>query len=186
MARIFLTHTPDMLANYYGDRALGGLRQLGEVRTNRSGEVLSTTALLEAARGCEIIVSDRQTPGPAEFFQQAPDVAAFLRCAVDIRNIAVDAASHAGVLVTRASPGFAASVAEMALGMMVDLARGISRSVLDYRRGRTPEVKMGRQLKGSTLGIVGFLQDRSDTGLVSVPRPGRDDRQGLWFDSAGG
>jgi D-3-phosphoglycerate dehydrogenase / 2-oxoglutarate reductase len=156
MARIFLTHTPDMLANYYGDRALGDLRKLGEVRTNRRGEVLSTTALLEAARGCEIIVSDRQTPGPAEFFQQAPDIVAFLRCAVDVRNIDIDAASGAGVLVTRATPGFAASVAEMALGMMVDLARGVSRSVLDYRGGRAPEVKMGRQLRGSTLGIVGY------------------------------
>ena len=114
MARILLTHTPDVLANYYGERALAGLRALGEVRINPTGNVLDGAAFVEAARGCEIIVSDRQTPGPAEFFRAAPDLAAFLRCAVDIRSIDVDAASAAGVLVTRASPGFAASVAEMA------------------------------------------------------------------------
>lgn len=156
MARIFLTHIPDMLRNYYGDRALAELRKLGEVRLNPADEVLGAAALAEAARGCEIIVSDRQTPGPAEFFRNAPDVVALLRCAVDIRNIDVDAASTAGVLVTRATPGFTASVGEMALGMMVDLARGISRSVIGYRQGMAPGAKMGRQLKGAVLGIIGY------------------------------
>ena len=156
MIRILLTHTPDVLANYYGERALEGLRGLGEVRINPTGKVLDAAALAEAARGCEIIVSDRQTPGPVEFFKAAPDVVAFLRCAVDIRSIDVDAASAAGVLITRASPGFAASVAEMAVGMMVDLGRGVSRSVIAYRKDQKPPVTMGRQLKGATLGIIGY------------------------------
>ena len=156
MARILLTHTPDVLANYYGERALAGLRALGEVRINPTGNVLDGAAFVEAARGCEIVVSDRQTPGPAEFFRAAPDLVAFLRCAVDIRSIDVDAASAAGVLVTRASPGFTASVAEMAVGMMVDLGRGVSRSVIAYRTEEKPPVAMGRQLKGATLGIIGY------------------------------
>ncbi|HYY84591.1 MAG TPA: NAD(P)-dependent oxidoreductase, partial [Beijerinckiaceae bacterium] len=88
--------------------------------------------------------------------KQAPDLVAFLRCAVDIRNVDVKAASRNGILVTRATPGFAASVAEMALGFMVDLARHVSASVLDYRAGREPEPRMGRQLKGSVLGIIGY------------------------------
>ena len=156
MARIFLTHIPDTLANYYGERALAELRKLGEVRANQTDKVLDASALIEAARGCEIVISDRQTPGPAVFFREAQDLIAFLRVAVDIRNIDVDAASKAGVLVTHATPGFTASVAEMAVGMMVDLARGVSRSVLTYRGGELPEAKMGRQLKGSTLGIIGY------------------------------
>lgn len=154
--RIFLTHVPHMLANYYGERALGELKKIGEVRVNETGRVLDPASLVEAARGCEIIVSDRQTAAPAAFFEHAPDVVAFLRVAVDIRNIDVEAASRAGVLVTRATPGFAASVSEMALGMMVDLARGVSRSVIGYRAGRPSEARMGRQLRGATLGIVGY------------------------------
>src|SRR5207248_613437 len=74
----------------------------------------------------------------------------------DIRNIDVGAASAAGVLVTRASPGFIQSVAELALGFMVDLSRGVSRTSADYHAGRTPEVRMGRQLAGSRLGIIGY------------------------------
>src|SRR6266567_1647087 len=156
MAKIFLTHVPDMLVNYYGERALAAMRQLGEVRLNTSGRVLDANALAEAAKGCEIIVSDRQTPGPAEFFALAPDVCAFLRVAVDIRNIDVEAASRQGVLVTQATPGFMASVSEMAVGMMIDLARGITTSVITYRNGGDAEPRKGVQLHGSTLGIMGY------------------------------
>ena len=156
MTRIFLTHVPDMLKNYYGDRAVAALGRLGELRINPTGGVLDADALAEAARGCEIIVSDRQTLGPAAFFKRAPDLVAFLRCAVDIRNIDVAAASGQGVLVTRATPGFAAAVAEMGLGFMVDLARRITDATLVYRQGRTPEARMGRQLKGAALGIIGY------------------------------
>jgi D-3-phosphoglycerate dehydrogenase len=154
--RIFLTHVPDMLRNYYGERALGELRKLGEVRINPGTEVLDARALAKAARDCEIVVCDRQTPGSAEFFAAAADIIAFLRCAVDIRNIDVEAASHAGILVTRATPGFAAAVAEMAVGFMIDLARGITGSAMDYRAGRPPRAQMGMQLRGAVLGIVGY------------------------------
>jgi D-3-phosphoglycerate dehydrogenase len=118
--------------------------------------VLDADALAAAARSCEIVVSDRQTPGPAAFFRNAPDLVAFLRCAVDIRNVDVAAASAAGVLVTHATPGFAASVAEMTIGLMIDLARNISASALVYRQGRAPEARPGRELRGATLGIIGY------------------------------
>jgi D-3-phosphoglycerate dehydrogenase / 2-oxoglutarate reductase len=154
--RIFLTHVPDMLENYYGPRALAEMRKLGEVRVNTAGKVLDARELAQAAKGCEVVVSDRQTPGPAEFFSLAPDCCAFLRVAVDIRNIDVEAASAEGVLVTRATPGFIPSVSEMAVGMMVDLARGITDATIAYRRGEEAEPRMGRQLSGSTLGIMGY------------------------------
>nr|WP_245243296.1 NAD(P)-dependent oxidoreductase [Pararhodobacter sp. SW119] len=145
-----------MLANYYGDRAVAALREICEVRLNESRAVLGADALIEHARGCEIVVSDRQTPGFGVFFDAAPDLVAFLRCAVDIRNVDVPAASRNGILVTRATPGFATSVAEMGLGFMIDLARGISGCVSAYRAGREPPVHGGRTLAGATLGIIGY------------------------------
>jgi D-3-phosphoglycerate dehydrogenase len=156
MTTIFLTHIPDMLANYYGPRALAALRELGAVRLNETGKVLDAQALAQAAAGCEIIVSDRQTPGPAEFFPLAPNLVAFLRVAVDIRNIDVKAASAHGVLVTHATPGFIASVAEQAIGFMIDCGRNITASAATYHAGRVPEARMGHQLKGSTVGILGY------------------------------
>jgi D-3-phosphoglycerate dehydrogenase len=156
MPIIFLTHEDDARAHYYGDEALARLRALGEVRLNETGRPLTTAEVIELAAGCEVIVSYRQTEGPAEIFEQLPDLIAFVRCAVDIRNVDVGAASAAGVLVTRASPGFVDAVAELALGLMVDLARGITDATQAYRAGSPPAAAMGRQLRGSTLGIIGY------------------------------
>lgn len=156
MARIFLTHIPDMLANYYGARALAELRKLGEVRLNETDRVLDADALAKAARGCEIVISDRQTPGPAEFFAQAPDCVAFLRVAIDIRNIDVPAASREGILITHATAGFIPAVAEMAVGYMIACGRHITRATAEYHAGKEAEPRMGKQLKGATLGILGY------------------------------
>ena len=144
------------MANYYGDRALAGLRTLGEVKLNEKEPPLEGEALIVAAEDCDLIVSYRQSPGPAAVFERLPRLIAFVRCAIDIRNIDVAAASKAGVLVTQASAGFVTSVSEMVLGFLVDLSRGMTRSALEYRSGRVPKAAMGRELKGSTLGVIGY------------------------------
>ncbi len=154
--RVFLSHTPEMRANYYGDRALAALRDVAEVVLHEGAETLSGRALAEAAAGCQAIVADRATPGTAETFAHAPDLVAFHRVAVDVSTIDIAAASAAGVLVTQATPGFVDSVAELAVGMMVDLARGVSAHAADFHAGRVPQPRMGRQLAGRTLGLVGY------------------------------
>jgi D-3-phosphoglycerate dehydrogenase len=154
--KVLLTHTPQARRQYYGERSLSGLQALTQVVLHEADDALDAAALIEAARDADIIVADRLTEGPGEIFRQLPKLRAFVRCAVDIRNIDVEAASAAGVLVTRAGPGFVQSVAELALGFLVDLSRGISRASADYHSGRYPEVMMGRQLAGSRLGIIGY------------------------------
>ncbi len=109
-----------------------------------------------AARGFEIIVSDRQTPGEGDLFRSLPDLIAFSRCAVDIRNVDISVASDCGILVTHASAGFIASVAEWTIGVMIDLSRHISESANGYRVGEIPVPVMGQELKGSTIGVVGY------------------------------
>jgi D-3-phosphoglycerate dehydrogenase / 2-oxoglutarate reductase len=154
---ILLTHTDEARALYYGERAETRLNALGvPVRLNRSGRPLDGDALIDAAQGARIIIADRAVPAPASLFAALPDLVAFVRGAVDIRTVDVEAASRHGVLVTRASPGFDASVCELVLGLMVDLARGVSDAVLAYRAGRQPPVRMGRQIAGATVGVIGY------------------------------
>lgn len=156
MLKVLLTHTPQSRAQYYGARALGGLQSIAEVRLHEASDALDAAGLIAAARGVDIIVADRLTAGPGEIFPALPGLRAFVRCAVDIRNVDVAAASAAGVLVTRAGPGFVQSVAELALGFMIDLSRGVSRATADYHAGQKPAIVMGRQLAGSRLGIIGY------------------------------
>ncbi len=154
--KVLLTPTPDFRRQYYGERALNGLRAIADVRLHEGAEALDAAGLVAAAQDVDIIVADRVTEGRGEIFPKLPKLRAMVRCAVDIRNIDVGAASAAGVLVTRASPGFVPAVAELAIGYMVDLSRGVSRATADYHAGRAPEVVMGRQLAGSRIGIIGY------------------------------
>jgi len=156
--KILLTHSPEARALYYGDRALAGLKRLGTVLLNERSPSLEGEDLIRAARDCDVIVSYRQSPGPAALFEKLPKLAAFVRCAIDIRNVDVPAASRAGVLVTQASAGFVTSVTELVVGFLVDLSRGITVSSSLYHSKKAPKASLGRELKGSTLGVVGYGQ----------------------------
>jgi D-3-phosphoglycerate dehydrogenase len=155
---LFLTHSPTALRNYFGPRALAALEAVADVRRNPSEDEWTPEALADAARGCEIIVSDRRAQADADLLARLPRLLAFCRCAVDIRNIDVSAASARGILITQASAGFMASVSEWIVGMLVDLSRHISPTVAQYQAGQVPSAVMGRELRGSTLGIIGYGQ----------------------------
>ena len=155
---VFITHDPTALANYYGPRALAALEALAQVKRRHDDAAWTPASLAAAAAGCQIIVSYRSAEGTAELFDRLPGLMAFCRCAIDIRNVDVPAASARGILVTQASAGFVNSVSEWVLGVMIDLSRGISHSVQLYRTGVEPIPSMGRELRGSTLGLVGYGQ----------------------------
>ena len=154
--RILLTHTPGMRENYYGTRALAGLRELADVRLHDGAAPLDTPGLIEAAQGCQVVVADRATACEGAVFAALADLAAVCRVAVDIRNIDVAAASASGVLVTRASRSWVAAVSELVMGLMIDVGRGISRADRAYKAGQMPQAARGRQLAGATAGIIGY------------------------------
>lgn len=151
----FLTHNPEDLQAYYA-KALPELEAIARVVTNPLDRDLTTPELVAAAAECDAIVAHRSTPGEAALFAASPRLLAFLRCAVDISTVDVAAASAAGVLVAHADKSFVASTAELALGLMLDVARNISESTIDYRAGATPPQRVGRQLSGRTAGIIGY------------------------------
>ncbi len=153
--RAFLTHNSEDLRAYYG-RALPELREIAEVVCNPLHRDLTTSELIDAAAGCEVIIAHRSTAGEGALFAARPELVAFLRCAIDISTIDVAAASTAGVLVGHADKSFIASTAELALALMLDVARNVSESTIDYRGGGQPAQRPGRQLRGRTVGIIGY------------------------------
>ena len=156
MANILLTHPEDVRRNYFPPQAVAELGRLGNLRLNNSGAEWSTRALIEAARGCEIIVAYRETPADSELFDALPDLKAYVRCAVDIRNIDMAAASRNGILVTHVSGVFISGVAEWTIAAMIDLGRNFSASIAAYRAGVVPVASIGVELRGATLGIIGY------------------------------
>ncbi|MEO0495173.1 MAG: NAD(P)-dependent oxidoreductase [Actinomycetota bacterium] len=154
--RVFVTHNPEDLGAYYG-RALSELRALDvDVVLNPTDHDLTTPELVAASAGCHVIVAHRATPGETELFERHDHLVAMLRTAVDISTIDVDAASAAGVLIGHADKSFVASTAEIALGLLLDVARNIAASTVDYRAGVEPPQRPGRQIRGMTAAILGY------------------------------
>lgn len=153
--RVFVTHPQDKLELYFGTPALQALQRIAEVRLNPQAQELGVEALAEAAGACDAIVAYRQTPAPRALFEALPGLRAFLRCAVDIRSIDVDAASAHGVLVTHTSAGYVTAVCEWIVGAMVSLGRGMHRYAEAGHRGEALAPFMGRELRGSVLGVIG-------------------------------
>ena len=156
MATVLVTHPASRLSTYFGERALGQLREFAEVRLNPSDQDWQGDELIAAAQGCDIIIAYRQTPFDAAVFAALPQLWAVSRCAMDIRTIDVDAASQNGILVTRASAGFGTAVTEWVMGVLIDAVRHISAARLQYQAGHEAQAWMGRELRGATLGVVGY------------------------------
>ena len=154
--RVFLAYTESELERYYSDDALQVLQRHAQVVHNTTGRVLDGVELAEAAAGCHVVIAHRSVSGTDAAFARMPNLIAFLRCAVDISTIDVDAASAHGILVTRATRGFGQAVAELGLGLMFNLARGISRADHAYKIGGLFVPHKSGQLSGAVLGIVGF------------------------------
>lgn len=153
---VLVTHPRERLATYFGELALAHLRAVAHVKLNPHAHDWSTPELIDAAQGCDVLIAYRQTALDAEFFAAVPGLLAAVRCAVDIRTIDVEAASREGILVTQASPGFGPAVAEWVIGVMIDLSRGISAAAAAYWQGQPVEPRMGRELRGACLGIIGY------------------------------
>ncbi|UVH60446.1 hydroxyacid dehydrogenase [Variovorax paradoxus] len=158
MTTVFVSHPQSKLAHYFGDRAAAALQAIAQVRFNPTDTDLSSRELAELAHDCDAIISYRQTVGDEALFAALPQLKAFVRCAIDIRNIDVASASRHGVLVTQASAGFIPSVSEWIVGVMIDLGRHISASAEGYHAGQPVVPAMGRELRGSTLGVIGYGQ----------------------------
>src|SRR5476649_1635764 len=166
MMKLLLTHTPAARQQYYGARAVARLSELVELVLHEGAAPLDPQGVIAAAKDADFIIADRATPMPAEIFAVLPRLKVVMRSAIDIRNIDLEAASKAGVLVTHAEAGFVKSVVELTVGFLVDLSRGITRAATAYHEGRMPEIKVGRQLSGATVGIIGYGQISRDLAPV--------------------
>lgn len=154
--KLFLAYTEPEFANAYTQQLLARLERSVDVTRNTGSTVLAGPALVEAAGDCDLIVGYRSTPCDAATLRSLPRLKAFIRAAVDISTVDLAEASRLGVLVLRGTAGFHNAVAELGMGMLVDLARGITRHRLQPDGGQGLAPGQGRELRGATLGFIGY------------------------------
>jgi D-3-phosphoglycerate dehydrogenase len=106
--------------------------------------------------GVKALIVRNQTQVTAKLFAAAHDLKVVGRAGVGLDNVDVVAATKAGVLIACTPDQNAISVAELAMGMMLSLARHIPQANADTRAGNWNRPKfMGTELYGKTFAIVG-------------------------------
>jgi glyoxylate reductase len=108
----------------------------------------------------EGLISPSDQPVPREFLQSAPSLRVVSNIGVGYDNVDLAVAAERGIKVTNTPGVLSAAVAELTIGMMITLTRRLQESAAIVRDGRwgAPGVfaPLGTDLKGKTLGIVGF------------------------------
>ncbi|MGC3966488.1 MAG: hydroxyacid dehydrogenase [Pirellulales bacterium] len=117
----------------------------------------SPEELQAALANARALIVRNQTKVTAELLAAAPQLQIVARAGVGVDNIDVAAATAAGVVVSYTPAANAVSVAELAVGLMLALARHIPQAHAHAVAGGWNRQRyMGTELAGRTLGIVGF------------------------------
>lgn len=115
---------------------------------------LETAERAALLRDVTAIVAGTQ-PLTAEMIESAPRLRVIARTGVGYDNVDVEAASRRDIAVCTTPGANRESVAELVFALMLACARGLVADVESVRRGEWPQ-RTGRELSGSTLGIVGL------------------------------
>lgn len=88
-------------------------------------------------------------------FEMAPKLKAVAKFGVGVDNIDLEAAKRHGVKALNAPGQNSNAVAEMTVGFIIDLLRGILPLHNELAKGNWPR-RLGGELKGKTVGLMGF------------------------------
>ncbi len=112
--------------------------------------------LEERAKNCRALIVRNQTPVTAALIDRAAELVVIGRAGVGLDNVDYKHAEQAGIVVSYTPDQNAISVAEIAIGMMLSLARFIPSADADTKKGNWNRQRyVGTELYGKTLGIVG-------------------------------
>ncbi|MHB1023408.1 MAG: hydroxyacid dehydrogenase [Acidobacteriaceae bacterium] len=112
--------------------------------------------LLKHIGDCRAIIVRNQTQVTADLLKAGKSLVVVGRAGVGLDNVDVGAASKNGILITSTPDQNAISVAELAMGLMLSLARMIPVANQDTKEGNWRRQNfLGTELYGKTIGIIG-------------------------------
>ena len=153
LARIFCTRG-------LPGRALERLNAVAELEVWPERTPPAPDVLREHAASADALLSLLTDRVDRELIRAAPRLAAVANYAVGVDNVDVGAATERGIPVGNTPDVLTETTADLALALMLDIARGVTQGDALVRRGewRTwePELLLGHDLHGATVGIVGF------------------------------
>lgn len=110
-----------------------------------------------ALPNADALIIRSSTKADADLLQVADKLKVIARAGVGVDNVDLDAATAKGIVVMNTPGGNTISTAEHAFALMLALARQIPQAHQSLVEGRWDrKLFMGAELRGKTLGIVGF------------------------------
>jgi phosphoglycerate dehydrogenase-like enzyme len=102
-----------------------------------------------------LIANRERTRFPRAVLEQLPKLRIIAQTGNHVYHIDMQAARERGVVVAKATGGFSRGAAELTIGLMIAVVRGLAANDAAMRAGGWPS-PLGRVLHGKTLGIVGL------------------------------
>ncbi len=125
-----------------------------DIFTNQLGRKLESSEIIELAKESVGIIAGTE-PYTKEVLQKLPHLKVISRLGVGMDNIDLETAKGMGIKVYKTQTTPAQAVAELVVGLMVNVGRKISIQFSELKNG-TWNKQMGELLHGKTLGIIGL------------------------------
>ncbi len=139
----------------YDPSVLAALAQAGlDPIFNPEKRTLTTDELARHAAGCPGIIAGLERYD-REALSRLPDLQVISRCGAGLDGIDFEAAAEMGVIVESTPCAPTEAVAELTVGFVLDLVRGIGRASAQMRRGVWRK-EMGLLLRETTIGLIGL------------------------------
>ncbi len=149
-----------LVTSKHPGNAARSLAERFEVDLNSDNAVLGPGELAARLRGCDAVLTlleDRMTAG---LMASLPHLKVVANCAVGYDNVDVQAATRLGILVTNTPGVLDETTADLAFALLLACARRVVEADRFVREGRwrsfTPDLLLGVDVHGKTLGIVGM------------------------------
>lgn len=134
---------------------IDALRSTGAALTvNPYGRTLSESEMFALVPGHTVIVAGTE-PITADVMDQAPQLRLISRVGIGLDSVDLDAAKARGIAVSYTPDEPAPAVAELTIGLMIDVLRFVSVRNISFRRGEWDR-PLGRRLANVTVGLVGM------------------------------
>ena len=118
---------------------------------------LTPTQLLEVIGSYDALLVRSNTKVTAEVIQAGKSLRVIGRAGTGVDNINLEAATNKGIVVMNTPGGNSVSVAELAMGLMLAMARSVPQASASTKEGKWDKKSFtGVELKDKTLGVVGF------------------------------
>lgn len=145
-----------LICDPISSEGLSQLNKLPELHVDVKTD-LSPQELKEVVPEYDIMVVRSKTKVTKEIIQAADSMKLIIRGGVGIDNIDVAAAKERNIEVTNTPEASSISVAELALGLMLALARNIPQAYQSLKDKKWEKKKfVGIEIHGKTLGLIGL------------------------------